>query len=422
MRTLPARTRSYYYGWNIVAVCVLIQLVILGIALNCFAVFVPIWSKEMAAPASEILLAVTIFTFLGPGLGPLIGWASDRFPSHVLIGSGLLVSGLAYAAGAFARTPLQLIAIYALLVAPAVGLSTTISAQAVVCRWFERKRGLAMGLNAFGIVLAGVVFPPLVVNLLLPLLGWRGTWLVFAAINGLIVAPLAMLTLYDRPSANDPLTHIESSTHREAAAPALSFLSILSRPNFWILVVACIASLCPYFVATTSIASIAQSHGLDLHAAGWLLALLFASDLAGKLLLGMLADKLGNRLPLIFVSLLAAIGAGLLVIANSAGMFFLAIAVIGMSGGIWTVLPSSAAAEFGTASFGRAFGMLTVSAPFAMLTVPVVAKLKEQSGSYSTGLLALAVFALLGAGVATLLRQRGASPAAEPALRTVPLA
>jgi MFS family permease len=415
MRTLPARKRAYYYGWNIIAICVLVQLVILGVALNCFALFVPIWAKQMAAPVSEILLAVTLFTFLGPGIGPLIGWAADRFPSNILIGSGLLVATVAYVVGAFVKTPIELILIYAFLVAPAVGLSTTISAQAVVCRWFERKRGLAMGLNAFGIILAGVLFPP-VVALLLPSLGWQGIWLVSAAVNGLIVAPLAFLTLYDRPSPDDPLTHVENASS-EAAGQAVSFGTILARPNFWLLFFVCITALCPYFVATTNIASVAQSHGLDLRAAGLLLSVLFAADLAGKLLLGMLADKIGNRIPLVLVALLAAIGAAWLIVANSAPMVFLAMIPLGMSGGIWTLLPSSAAAEFGTASFGRAFGMLTVSAPFAMLTVPVVARIKEQTGSYSTSLLALAIFAVVGAAVAALLRQPGRSPTTETELR-----
>lgn len=420
MRTLPTRTRSYYYGWNIVAVCVLAQLVTLGIALNCFSLFLPIWSKEMGAPVSEILLAVTIFTFLGPGLGPFIGWAADRVSSRILIGSGLFVCAIAYLAGAFVKSPVQLIALYALLVAPAVGLATTIPAQSVVCRWFERKRGLAMGLNAFGIILAGVVFPPLVVNVLLPHLGWRGTWLASAAVNGIVVLPLALLMLYDRPSADDPLSHLES-THGESTGHAVSFMTILTRQNFWIMVFVCIAALCPYFVAATNIAPIAQSHGLDLSTASILLSLLAASDLAGKLLFGMLSDKFGNRIPMILVALLAALGAFLLAIAHSSSMLFLAIVPLGLSGGIWTVLPSSAAAEFGTASFGRAFGLLTASAPFAMLTVPVVAKMKEQSGSYGTGLMALTVFALVGAGVAALLRQRSVSPTAEPQLSTVPL-
>jgi MFS family permease len=420
MRTLPARMRSYYYGWNIVALCVLAQLFTLGIALNCFSLFIPMWSKEMGAPVSEILLAVTIFTFLGPGLGPFIGWAADRVSSHILIGAGLFVCAIAYLAGAFVKTPGQLIGLYALLVAPAVGLATTIPAQSVVCRWFDRKRGLAMGLNAFGIILAGVVFPPLVVALL-PHLGWRGIWLASAAINGLLVLPLALLTLYDRPAADDPLTHVDS-THSKSEGQAVSFTTIFTRQNFWIMVLVCIAALCPYFVAATNIAPIAQSHGLDLRAASGLLSLLAASDLGGKLLFGMLADRLGNRIPLVLVALLAALGAFLLVTAHSGPTLFLAVVPLGLSGGIWTVLPTSVAAEFGSASFGRAFGLITASAPFAMLTVPIVAKLKEQSGSYSTGLLSLALVAVVGACVALLLRQRSSSAAAEPQLGTVPLA
>jgi uncharacterized membrane protein (GlpM family) len=78
-----------------------------------------------------------------------------------------------------------------------------------------------------------------------------------------------------------------------------------------------------------------------------------------------------------------------------------------LSAGSWTLLASATAAEFGKQGFGRAFGLVCVFPPFAAIAPPVVARLREVSGTYSTGLAGLAVLAVLGAGAALLLRERG---------------
>jgi MFS family permease len=186
---------------------------------------------------------------------------------------------------------------------------------------------------------------------------------------------------------------------------SIAYREILGRRNFWVIILVGLAALCPHFVATMNIASIVLSRGIDLRMAGLFLALLSASDMVGKILFGMIIDRRGNRVPLVLVSLFAALGAGLLVAAHTVFTFALAIIPLGLSGGIWTVLPSSIATEFGSRSFGRAFGLLTLVTPCSMLTVPIIARLKEVSGSYNPGLLAISAFAVLGAIVATTLRQ-----------------
>src|ERR1700760_4889968 len=95
MRTLPARPRPYYYGWNVIGLCMLAQIVTAGLSTNCFSLFVPLWSDEMGVPGSTILLAIPFLTIAGAIAAPLVGWACDRVSVNRLITAGLLLTAVA---------------------------------------------------------------------------------------------------------------------------------------------------------------------------------------------------------------------------------------------------------------------------------------------------------------------------------------
>src|ERR1700744_6155830 len=95
MRTLPVRPRAYYYGWNILGLCVLAQVVTAGPSTNCFSLFLPLWAEEMKVPESTILLAIPFLTAAGAIAAPFIGWACDRVPVNRLVTAGLLLTAAA---------------------------------------------------------------------------------------------------------------------------------------------------------------------------------------------------------------------------------------------------------------------------------------------------------------------------------------
>jgi len=390
----------YHYGWNIVGICVMSLLFANGIALNCFSLFVPVWSKAMNAPPSRIVLAVTLSTSLAVFINPAVGWAADRFPIRRLMTFGLIITALGYVCVAGAFSAGALLVIYPTLIGIGVASATLVPAQAVVSRWFVRRRGFAMGITAAGLVIAGIIFPPLVVRGL-PVLGWRTIWLLGAAMIGCIVVPLVLFGLFDHPPKDDRFAYQPSASAQPAGA---SLREILLRPNFWLLTLISIAILCTYFNITVNSSSLVISHGFNMVTAGWVLSLVNASAFCGKLLFGALADRLGIRGALLLLSLTAALGSAALCTLDSRWSLFLVVPA-GLCGGIWAVLPAALAAEFGPASIGRAFGLITGIVPFAIIAAPWVAHVKERTGSYDHALLGLAVFALLGAAVCLLLRR-----------------
>jgi MFS family permease len=167
-----ARPRGWYHGWNIVAVCIVSQVAANGLTYNAFSLFLRDWSRELHAPISRLQLAVAVMVLLAALISPVVGALADKYPARRLFACGLLGMSLFYLAVSMATAAWQLLTLYGLLAPLSLTLSTAIPANALISRWFVRRLGLALGLSAFGIGMAGVLLPP-VVAVILPTVGWR---------------------------------------------------------------------------------------------------------------------------------------------------------------------------------------------------------------------------------------------------------
>ena len=230
---MPHRRLGYYYGWNIVIACVLSQLAALGVTVNCFSLFVHGWSAEFHTPVSQLALAIALLSLGCSVVATPAGVAIEKRPARWVFGLGLAAIVLAMVMVGFATAGWQIVAVYAVVLPAAVTFSSAIPAQALVTRWFVRKRATAMGLCAFGLALAGVVFPPIITQLL-PTLGWRETWWLFAGLIGLVIGPLVLFILRDRPTPEEAIFYIPAEAH-EPPGPGVPFRAVLSRPRFWVI-------------------------------------------------------------------------------------------------------------------------------------------------------------------------------------------
>lgn len=400
------RRPSYYHGWNIVAICVLAQIAGLGLTLNCLSLFLHGWTDEFKVPISTLALGVTLFSLGAAITAPFIGHIVDRYPAKPIFAFSLVGLVVFHAAMTFVTAGWQIVALYALMLPFAIGLSASIPSQALVSRWFVRRVGLAMGLTAFGLAFSGVVFPPIIVAVL-PELGWRGVWLAYAGIIAVLILPAALLVIRDRPAADDPFGYIVPHADAHAHKANLTVADIFRRRNFWVIVGVFVPIQCVSMTLYINLAPIVLSYGFTEAMAGGLLSLMSASALVAKLASGIAADRFGNRIPLILTALASTIGLAIVMLSGhhglilSAGMIF-----VGISGGIWTLVASATAAEFGAAGFGRAFGMVCAFSPIGSLAPPIVAKLQETTGSYLYGLGGFTLLAVIGTIVAAMLRER----------------
>jgi MFS family permease len=413
---VAAQPRGWYHGWNIVAVCILSQVAANGLTYNTYSLFLRDWSAQLHAPVSQLQLPIAAMALVAALLSPLVGGFADKYPARRLLALGLVGIAIFYLTISAATQAWHVMALYGLVAPLALGLSTAIVANALISRWFVRRLGLALGLSAFGIGLAGVLLPP-VVAAMLPTAGWRMIWRGGALVVVLLVLPLVLLVIRNRPAEGEGLYYLSSDgkshghhAHGAGGGGQLSWRDVTARKNFWLLVAIYLPMLALYGGCAQNLAPFAASHGLSQQSAGALLSMLSFSHVVSTLVLGLVSDRFGNRLPFAGLALIMVVGAAILAFGAGLPVLALGCVLVGLGGGLFTLLAAAVAVEFGAEGFGKAFGLCMLFIPVNALAPFAVAKIQENTGSYVPALLGLATLVLIAGGLSLLLRERTSAP------------
>jgi MFS family permease len=183
--------RKIFYGWYVAIAC--------GLGLACglasvitatFSIFLGPLRAEFGWTASETFTGLLLVTAAVTIAAPFIGSLVDRFGAKRMILVGFLMQGAVIAS--FATQTESMAAFYARYIALAIlGLGTTHVAFArVISVWFDRRRGLALGMALAGLGLGGVVWP-ILSQWAITEFGWRTAYVIVA----LAVATVGILSI-----------------------------------------------------------------------------------------------------------------------------------------------------------------------------------------------------------------------------------
>ena len=167
--------RRVFYGWWIAAVSALsLSLSIGTLAVYSFSLFVKPLSQEFGWSRGELSLAMTSPNIAVSLMSPLLGRLADRFGSRAVLLPAHLCLGLALASFYFLSAHLwHLYALYACVGLLGAGTSPLAHAR-LVAKWFDTRRGLALGMTMAGVG-AGSFFISPFAQWLLSNHGWRLT-------------------------------------------------------------------------------------------------------------------------------------------------------------------------------------------------------------------------------------------------------
>jgi MFS family permease len=398
-----------YYGWTIVAACILAQVAGMGLTFNSFTLFLHDWAQDLHVQVSQLQLAMLGETLVGAVVAPVVGALADRLPARPLFVWGLLGVSVLYFGVSAVGTLWQLVALYTVVAPIALCLCTAITANALISRWFVRRRGLALGLSAFGMGVAGVILPPIISHAL-PEIGWRAIWRIGAVLLALVAAPILAWTIRDRPTDVEGLHYLEGEASGGAAhghgagAGGLRWSDVIRRRNFWLLIAVYAPILTLQGAIMLNLGPYAASRGLSAQA-GVLLSAFSAAQLAATIGLGLISDRFGNRIPYAILSVVVAAGAALLATGGGFLAVLLGAIVVGVSGGQFTLLTAALAGEFGGGGVGRAYGLCMLFVPVTNLGALGLARAKELTDSYAPALWAMAALAVVGGALALLIRE-----------------
>jgi MFS family permease len=332
------------------------------------------------------------------GLGyVIVGWLLDRIAARYVMVVGALIAGLAFIGASRANSFAPMMVAYALL---GLGISgaTLIPASFVVANWFEARRGLAMGIVAAGASAGGMLMTMFAVHTI-GRWGWRVTYIGLALPIFLILVPLLVSVVQNRPAESD--THSVSTSGAELEG--FETVEALRTRSFWMIMVAQLCfSLSVSGVVVHLVAYLIEV-GYSAGSAALIMGSIFGLNAVGKICIGSFADAVGARMALFANFLLEAIALLLALRVRNVAVLVIFVPILGsVLGAPIALVPLLIAESTGLKRFGSVSGLVGIASTFGAILGPIiVGRVFDMTAAYASALILFSAVAFAGA-LATL--------------------
>lgn len=361
----------------------------------------PVLAPSIAADTGWSLVSVTAWfsaSQVVAGLaGILVGrWVQARGPRPVMTAAALAAVP-ALAALAASPDPRVFAASWLVAGAAMAGLFYP-PAFAALTHWYARGRVRALTVLTLVAGLASTVFAPLTA-LLEGAWGWRGAYLVLAAVLLAVVVPLHAFAL---PRAWTPVSGERGGDRRGARAVARS-------RAFWALTAAATLGSFAVYAVVVNLVPLLEGRGFGTAEAAWALGVGGVGQVLGRLVYAPLERWTGPVARAAAVLGACAVTTVLLALVPGPLTLILAIAVpAGMARGVLTLLQATAVSErWGTEHYAVLNGIMHTPLMVAVAVAPWAgAALAGPLGGYTAVFLVLGALAALGALLAPATRVR----------------
>ena len=405
-------TYRVFPGWWQVAVSLVLQAASSASIFTAYSIIAVPLEKTFEPSRMVLMLGIPAVVAATGVLSPVIGAAIDKFSIRLLMLAGTFILGLGFVLLSFASSMNQVLLIYLIPMAMSCVLTGPVAGSALLARWFNHRRGLAISIAAGGAAVGGLIIPPLL-QYLIATFEWRAALQIFGVGVFAITAPLVALVVVSRPAERNLAAYGDVVTAGSSAAPAqpktLRFGFFLRQRDFW-LVAVCLGLLFsgPMGLLTNFIPFLEEKN-IAVAQGALLLSVFSAANIAGKLGSGAIADKLSSRTMLLAIAILIAISVFGYLQSTTFYMLAACSVVLGVSQGamvpLWSIIMAKL---YGPDNMGRSMGLMgTMITPFTLVAPPLFGRIYDISGSYNVALLGyIALLSIIPVLVVMLREQR----------------
>jgi MFS family permease len=241
--------RNVFYGWWVVLAAAVGLFWGAPITVFSFGVFLKPLMHDFHAGRGQISLGYTLGAIAGAVSAPTIGWLLDRYGARkVILPVTAMFGFVLLLAKAVSASIWQFYFFYVSLGLLVHGAGP-VPYGSVISHWFDRRRGLALGLMMFGIGSGAMVMPSLAQRLITSF-GWRNSYAILGMAVFLISIPTIAAFLKEKPQ---DLTLLPDGalpgTSRAPIEPSVGGLSAHEARRsrtFWLMV-------CAFFLVSASV-------------------------------------------------------------------------------------------------------------------------------------------------------------------------
>jgi MFS family permease len=399
-----------FYGWVVVAVFLVISIALYGIHFS-FGVFFKSIEAEFGLSRAATSAILSANVLLGGAYSFFAGRALDRYgPRVALLAMGLFV-GLSLVLTSWTNALWQLFFTYSLLLAMGTGPVYVVPMSAV-SRWFDKKRGLALGLSSMGVGLGTMAMAPFAAYLITNY-SWRTAYLIIGLIAWGVVLPLSLLLKRDpsevgalpdgaRARAGEPRTEASSLQPNRASVRA-----VLRTRSFRLLALLWFLFAFNIFLVITHLVPHITDIGFTPAQAAFVLSLVGMASIFGRLLMGVVSDRLGRRKAVATCTLIISVCMVWLIYAQDFSSLYLFALVYGFFySGFGTTSAALVGDTFEVGNIGTVFGLLEIGFGVGAGLGPAIGGLVfDARQDYSIAFMIGALVMLVATVLVTLVRR-----------------
>lgn len=353
-----------------------------------FGVFLKPLMREYHVGRAAISLAFTFHNVVGAISAPVAGRLVDHYGARRVVLPAIVMFGLILLSSRILTGNLwQLYVFYLVLGIVASGMGPVPYGD-VISRWFDRRRGLALGLVMVGIG-AGAMVMPSVAQRLITMFGWRSAYGFFGAAALLISAPVVAAFLKESPKQMgllpDGATPAASAASKQSSDEGMSWHDAWRSRTFWLMVSAFFLVGASVHACVIHMAAMLTDRGSSFQIAALGSSLVGAALLIGRVGSGYLLDRFsGPRIAAMFFSGVA-VGIGLLWMSSSRELAFAGAFLIGLGMGAEVdIIAYLTSRYFGLRAFGEIYGYAFAAFALAGGLGPLLMGFGyERTGSYA---------------------------------------
>jgi MFS family permease len=270
---------------------------------SAFGVFIKPMEAEFGWDRTALSLVASLSFVFNGATGPLVGRLADRWGGRVVLAASGVLLGVGALGAALIVSLWQLYATVGIIIAVGAGSASMGIAAAVAARWFETRRGLAIGIVGGAVAAGQLLVVPLAMWLTLAW-GWRTAFVVLGAGFLAIILPLILALIRNDPQdmGLQPYGAAPGARTGRSADPSVERTTLreaIGTTPFWLL---CGSFwVCGYTstgLVLTHLIPHATEHGFHGGQAAQALGVMGAFNIVGTIASGWICDRYGQKGPL----------------------------------------------------------------------------------------------------------------------------
>jgi len=371
--------RGMFYRYWILAACFVCLCVFSGVGMWAFGIFFKPVMHEFGWSRASVSLAFTVMYLVQGLFQPVAGRVTDRYGPRKVIFVGAFVTGAGFVLLTLTGSLWNYYLFYGVV---GIGLAPLglIPVSTLISNWFTERRGTALGIVTTGIGVGGIVFSPFIGTYLIPDYGWSPSFFILALVIWLVILPVALLVIRDRPRAGAP-PQPESLADKGRVVvshppdqDSWTLNRAIKTSTFWLIVLGFLLTN----LTSIGIFQHQVNHftdiGLSTAVAAASLSLVGLGSTIGKVSFGFLSDRFRPSYCAAISFAFQAMSIVVLLSVKSEALVWLYAVLMGIGMGGWApLIPQLVSANFGTTSFGIILGTMRLVQNFGIILGPLVA-------------------------------------------------